>query len=109
MFDRRTFLKTSIASASFALLGGLPWSKAWAWYQSQSTPLWKTAFRGVGPGGIPVAGSDGALGVGGATHYTMNVDQFTDQVHPNLGPTTFWGYNPTTPLGGGVQANKHLG
>src|SRR4051812_16695732 len=111
MFDRRTFLKTSIASASFALLGGMPWAKAWAWYQSQQTPLWKTAFRGVGPGGIPVAGTDGQVGVRGAAHYTLDIDQFTDQVNPNpnFGPTTFWGYNPANPLGGGIQPQKHLG
>src|SRR5580765_1052250 len=108
MFDRRSFLKTSIASASFALLGGIPWAKAWAWYQSQSTPLWRTAFRGVGPGGIPVAASDGVAATG-AAHYTFNIDQFTDQVHPTLGPTTFWGYDPVLPLGGGIQAQKHLG
>src|SRR5690349_1059120 len=41
--------------------------------------------------------------------YTIGISQFTDQVHPTLGPTTFWGYNPAVPLGGGVQAQKHLG
>jgi len=109
MFNRRRFLKTSISTVPFALFGGLPWAKAWAWYQSQQTPLWNTALRGVGPVGIPVAAPDGLVGVGGATHYTINIGQFTDQIHPTLGPTTFWGYNPANPLGGGVQPQKHLG
>src|SRR5512144_1616881 len=109
MFNRRRFLKTSIASTSFALLGGQPLGKAWAWYQSQQTPLWNTTLRGVGPGGIPVAAPDGLVGAGGATHYTINIGQFSDQVHPTLGQTTFWGYNPANPLGGGIQPQKHLG
>lgn len=107
MFDRRRFLKTSLAT-SVALMGSLPWAKAWAWYQSNSTPLWRTAFRGVGPAGIPVAASDGVSATG-AAHYTINMGEFTDQVHPTLGPTTLWGYDPVTPLGGGIQAQKHLG
>ncbi|HET7365507.1 MAG TPA: multicopper oxidase domain-containing protein [Burkholderiales bacterium] len=109
MLNRRSFLKTSIATATFAAFGSLPWAKAWAWYQSQSTPLWKTTFRGVGPDGIPVAAPDGLVGAGGATHYSLNIGQFTDQIHPTLGPTTFWGYDPANPLGGGSQPQKHLG
>jgi len=108
MLDRRTFLKTSMATASVALLGGMPWNKAWAWYQTPSTPLWGTAFRGVGPGGIPVAAPDGVTATN-AAHYSINIGQFTDQVHPNLGPTTFWGYDPAVALGGGIQPQKHLG
>jgi spore coat protein A, manganese oxidase len=38
-----------------------------------------------------------------------NIGQFTDQLHPTLGPTTLWGYNPVVALGGGVQPQKHLG
>jgi spore coat protein A, manganese oxidase len=30
-------------------------------------------------------------------------------LHPALGPTTFWGYHPALPLGGGMQLQKHLG
>ena len=109
MFDRRRFLKTSLAT-SVALTGTSMWSKAWAWYQSNSTPLWKTTFRGVGPGGIPVAAPDALPApVTGVMHYTINMGDFQDQVHPTLGPTTFWGYDPVNPLGGGIQSQKHLG
>ncbi|MFL6565876.1 MAG: twin-arginine translocation signal domain-containing protein, partial [Burkholderiales bacterium] len=111
MFSRRHFLKTSMAAgAGIALYGGFGSKQAWAWYQSRQTPLWQTAFRGVGPGGIPVAAPDSfPAPVTGATHYTLGINQFTDQVHPNLGPTTFWGYHPNVALGGGVQPQKHLG
>jgi spore coat protein A, manganese oxidase len=108
---RRSFLKiTTIAGAGIAVYGGLRSENAWAFYQTPSTPLWRTALRGVGPGGIPVAAPDAfPAPITGATHYTINIGQFTDQVHPTLGATTFWGYNPAVPLGGGVQPQKHLG
>ena len=32
-----------------------------------------------------------------------------DRLHPNLSPTTLWGYNPAVPLGGGAQHQRHLG
>jgi spore coat protein A, manganese oxidase len=111
MFTRRKFLKTSmLTGAGIALYGGLSFRQAWAWYQSQPVPLWQTAFRGVGPGGIPVAAPDPLPApVTGATHYTIGMSEFTDQVHPTLGPTTLWGYHPSVALGGGAQPQKHLG
>ena len=110
MFTRRRFLKTSLLTgAGVALYSGLGFKVARAWYQSQPVPLWQTPFRGVGPDGIPVAAPDPLPAVTGATHYTIGIGQFTDQVHPTLGPTTFWGYHPNVALGGGVQPQKHLG
>jgi spore coat protein A, manganese oxidase len=111
MPTRREFIQTSMAvGAGLALYGGFGSEKAWAFYQTNSTPLWKTVLRGVGPGGIPVAAPDAfPAPVTGVTHYTLGISQCTDQVHPTLGPTTFWGYNPAVPLGGGVQPQKHLG
>ena len=113
MINRRQFLQSSLVTgAGLALYGGFGSQSAWAFYQTtpQSTPLWRTVFRGVGPGGIPVAAPDAfPAPVTGATHYTINIGQFTDRIHPTLGPTTFWGYNPAVPLGGGVQPQKHLG
>jgi spore coat protein A len=108
MSNRREFIKrVAIGGAGLAMYGGFA-DRAWGFYQTTHTPLWKTAFRGVGPGGIPVAASDGVL-ANGATHYTLNIGEFKDQIHPALGPTTFWGYNPVNPLGGGFQPQKHLG
>ena len=111
MLTRRSFIKTvTVAGAGVAAFGGLRPNSAWAFYQTPATPLWQTALRGVGPGGIPVASPDAfPAPTTGVTHYTINIGQFTDQVHPTLGATTFWGYNPAVPLGGGVQPQKHLG
>jgi spore coat protein A len=113
MLTRRQFIKSTIAAGTgMAVFGGMGTEKAWAFYQTtpQTTPLWKTVLRGVGPGGIPVAFPDPfAAPVTGVTHYTINIGQFTDQLHPTLGPTTLWGYNPVVALGGGVQPQKHLG
>jgi spore coat protein A len=98
-----------LAGAGIALYSGLGFKEARAWYQSQPTPLWRTLFRGVGPGAIPVAAADPFLApVTGVTHYTLSMNQFKDQIHPTLGPTTFWGYHPNVALGG-VQPQKHLG
>jgi spore coat protein A len=109
MTSRRDFIKTSAALGAGVMLGG-SWKFARAFYQTpiNTIPLFQTALRGVGPGGIPVAASDG-FSQWGAVHYTINVQQYQDQVLP-LGPqTTFWGYNPVNPLGGGVQPQRHLG
>src|SRR5437867_2980310 len=115
MSTRRDFIKSTIAAGTgLAIFGGFGTEKAWGFYQTTpgSTPLWKTAFRGVGPGGIPVAQADPfPAPVTGVTHYTLGIQQFADQIHPTpgFGPTTLWGYNPAVPLGGGIQPQKHLG
>src|ERR1043166_1260201 len=114
--SRREFLQ--IAAATAATIGS--WRNAFAFYQSPGTPIpgtkwpgigkYQTFLRGVGPGGIPVAAPDPfAAPVTGATHYSIGIGQYTDQLHPSLGPTTLWGYNPARALGGGVQPQKHLG
>lgn len=68
------------------------------------------------PGEIPVALPDGTRTFTGsrlvANHYTIDINEFKDQLHPSLPPTTLWGYNPTRALGVGVGATvpqKHLG
>lgn len=116
---RRQFLKLSGAVGAGIYLAGrwpLDGPVAEAFYQSP-TGLKKfiQPLRGVGGAtGIPVATRD-TTNPGwwqpGVTHYTINIGQFTDQLHPTLGSTTLWGYNPAsnaTPrhLGGIIVANK---
>ena len=56
------------------------------------------------PGGIPVAGADPfPVPVTRVTHYTLAINQFTDQVHPSGRPHDVWGYHPALPLSGGMQ------
>src|ERR1043166_6739939 len=51
-------------------------------------------LRGVGPAGIPVAVPDGmreySNGHVKADHYTIDINQFTDPLHPELPATTLW-------------------
>lgn len=84
------------------------------WVYSPPLSLFDQNMRGVGgPNGIPVAVSDGTRTWpynNIATHYTIDMKQFTDTLHPDLPPTTLWGYNPTKGLGvNGVPTPKALG
>ncbi len=107
---RRQFLKgAAIAGAGMALPLHLWKREAYAFYQSMPLQKWVTAFRGVGPGQIPVVAADVLPApVTGAAHLTIGIQQFTDKLHPALGATTIWGFNPVRPLGGGTQPQKHL-
>ena len=101
---------TVAAGAALAVPWYFDTRTAFAFYQSQGLRMFAQPLRGVGPGGIPVAAPDAfPAPVTGVTHYSFNIAQFTDQLHPQLGPTTLWGYNPVVPLGGGTQPQKHLG
>jgi spore coat protein A len=111
MINRRQFLK--VAAAAGAALA-VPWyfdtGSAFAFYQSMGLQKFIRPLRGVGPGGIPVAVADSfPAPVTGVTHYSLTIGQFTDQLHPDLDPTTLWGYNPAVALGGGSQPQRHLG
>jgi len=109
MITRRDFLKYAGISGAAAIL---PWKlavqEAWAQYGVNSPALRKfmAPMRGVGGTGIPVMAADAAPApVTGALHYTINIRQFTDTLHPQLpGPTKLWGF------GQGPVANfRHLG
>ncbi|MBZ5542687.1 MAG: multicopper oxidase domain-containing protein [Acidobacteriia bacterium] len=106
---RREFIKASaMAGAGFAMFN-FGARRALAFSQSPNLALWQTSLRGVGPGGIPVALPDGSIApVTGVTHYTMDINPFTDTLHPTLGPTNLWGFQPTVGLGG-FTGPAHLG
>ena len=97
----------------------LPWQRVYAYYLTPGAPIpgqrwpgvakFATTLRGAGPGGIPIAASDGVSTVTGATHYSFDIGEFTDVLHPSLGRTTLWGFNPSLAPGGGTQPQKHLG
>ncbi len=113
MITRRQFLKATAATAAVASVGGfLTPRRVFAFNQSPGNviPLFGTALRGVGPGGIPVAlPTAGRAPVTGVTFYNIQIKQFQDPgVCPFLGPTTLWGYVPTIGLGGNITAT-HLG
>jgi spore coat protein A len=112
MLTRRHFLRnTAIIGVGGIVTWKLGLRNAYAFYQSPiNLKKFGQALRGVGPGGIPVAAPDAGIApVTGVTHYSLTIGQFTDQLHPSLGPTTLWGYNPAVALGGGTQPQRHLG
>jgi spore coat protein A len=102
--NRRQFLKTSAGATAFLAMR----QRALAFYQSPTTiPLFGTNLRGIGTIGVAAPDLTPAP-VTGVTHYTMNIDEFSDPgVSPALGPTTLRGFNPTRLLVG--QNNRHLG
>ncbi len=82
-----------------------------------SPPLEKFVqnLRGVfplDPNGIPVAVPDGSRsylhGRLVAAHYTMDIAEFDDVLHPAMAPTALWGFHSLTNLGG-TPPQRHLG
>ena len=114
MINRRDFLKLSGAgiAALFAATRAKSLLRARA-YQSSGLSKFVQPLRGVFPldsNGIPVAVPDGTRRWGRAVaqHYTIDINQYTDQLHPNLGSTTLRGYHSRANLGGSVT-QRHLG
>ncbi len=117
MVTRRRFLQVSAAALGASMLSSVRWpfdsSVALAFYQSPNgIQKFIQPLRGVFPldqNGIPVAVPDGTKApVTGATHYKIDISQYTDKLHPSLGPTTLRGYKPQNALGGAVP-QRHLG
>jgi spore coat protein A len=112
MISRRRFLQTGATAVAFLAAR----RSAYAFYQSSGLGL--TLFN------QPLRGSDAAslatqIGIAapdatpapvtGVTHYTLGIQQFTDTLHPALGPTTLWGFAPTRYLVAGPATPMHLG
>ena len=104
--SRRQFLKGSMMAGAYLAAGsaGALWKprRAYAFAQSQNLKKFIQPLRNPLTGGIPLAASDGVSKLG-ATHYTIGISQYTDQLHPQLkNGTRLWGY--------GQNGNyKHLG
>jgi spore coat protein A len=100
--NRRQFFKTSAGAA--ALLAAR--RRAYGFYQSPGLQKFiQPARTFTSTTALPLAVSDGTVTHGAvtATHYSINIGQFEDQLHPSLGPTKLWGYYQD----GGVK--RHLG
>ncbi|HEX9070002.1 MAG TPA: multicopper oxidase domain-containing protein [Ktedonobacterales bacterium] len=113
--SRRRLLQMSAAAGTAVVMS--KWylfdaPVSYAFYQSPAgLQKFAQALRGLGPGGIPVAVPDALPApITGVSHYTLGIGQFTDQLHPALGPTTLRGFNPTRALGvSGTPTPAHLG
>ena len=103
---RRQFVERGAAAGAGAFLFGkmsFPAPAAAAIAQSDNLQKFIQPLRGVGE--IPVAASDGTRTWGSvtATHYTIDIGEYTDQLHPDLP-------NPTRLRGFGQGGSfKHLG
>src|SRR6516225_2201375 len=112
MINRRRFLQASAGVA--ALLAAR--RTAYAFYQSSGLglTLFAQLLRGRDAGSlateIGIAAPDAAPApVTGVQHFTLGIQQFTDVLHPALGPTTLWGFVPTAYLVAGPSSPRHLG
>jgi spore coat protein A, manganese oxidase len=93
MPTRRELLKTTIvAGTAFALFRGSE-GKIWAYAQSPTLRKFVAPLPGLGPNGIPVASPTTNSAWPGADFYSLSVQPFTQQMHPDLpNPTHLWGY-----------------
>ena len=110
-FTRRALLKAgALAGATLAIPGG--WlagaPPAAAFSQTDRLRKFIQPLRGVGGTGIPLAQPDTLTQPWwqpGVTHYTIDIRQFEDQLHPDLpNPTRLWGFGQ-----GSAAHFRHLG
>lgn len=112
MYNRRQFIKAAgLAGAGLAMFSKIGVRPAFAAANSQYLRKWIQPLRGLGPGGIPVTSSTPDPAFANTNLYEITAGEFTDQLHPDLGPTRLWGYwdtnNPVKRhLGGVIIARK---
>jgi spore coat protein A len=106
MLNRRQFLHASAGTAAFFAFR----RRAYAFQQTPILSKFSISLPGLGPTAanqigqyIPVAVPQRTAGY---DVYKLVAQQFTEQMHPKLGPTTFWGYADAT---SGAPINKYLG
>src|SRR5690348_13204929 len=102
-FTRREFVKrTAVAGAGVAMLSKFAVPTAKALNNSPGLKKWIQPLRGLNypaghllgtlgypldPNGIPVAGGIVDPVFANTTMYQLGVHEYTDQLHPSLGPT----------------------
>src|SRR5512137_2824577 len=108
-FTRREFVKrTAVAGAGVALLTKFALPSARALNNSPGLQKWIQPLRGLNhgglnpvlnlvgypddPNGIPVLHGVADPMFANTTIYDIGVQEFSDQLHPALGPTKLWGY-----------------
>jgi len=108
MLNRRDLIKAGAMAAGAAMV--MRPRRAQAFAQSLNLKKFIQPMRGVGGTGIPIAAKDTKVRPWwqpGVDHYTIDINQFTDVLHPELYPTgslgtKLWGYGQNNNF-------KHLG
>ncbi len=101
--NRRQFVQLSAGVS--ALLATARRAQAMA--QSPRLSKWAQRIRGVTD--IPIsAPSRDPVFKAAVDFHQIEIVEFSDQLHPALGPTKLWGYRPVNPLIPGVPT-RHLG
>jgi spore coat protein A, manganese oxidase len=128
-FTRREFVKrTAVAGAGVALLSKFAVPSARAINTSPGLTKWMQPLRGLNypaghllgalgypkdPNGIPVAMGSVDPGLAKTTMYEIGIQEFSEKLHPNLGPTKLWGYVDISAGGlkdgSGFPLARHLG
>ena len=100
---RRDFVKLAAMAGAATLL---PWQRAYAAFaQSPGIQKFIDPLRRLGQMAAAAPVTTGPAASAGYDYYELSVRQFMDQLHPNLPPTTLWGYSNTAQLDG----YRHLG
>jgi len=92
---------------SAAIVGILTPSPAEAWQYSPRLKKFVQALPMPGPNGIPLATPDKTT-YPGVDYYQMSVRSYNQKLHPDLPPTTLFGYTDITNKNT-VPVSKHLG
>jgi spore coat protein A len=118
MVSRRDFIKLGAVAGASLLLKKFHVSESVARAMAPGISRvvkFTQPLRGVyplDPNGIPVAIPDGYRLWNGedikAQHYTIDINQYQDTLHPSMGPTTLRGYHSRANLGG-TPPQRHLG
>lgn len=103
---RREFVKTATTGAVGILAYKAALRQALALNNSGQLRKWIQPIRGLGPTGIPVMSGVADPVFDNTTLYRITAGEFTDQLHPDLLPTTLWGYWDTSALD---PVRGHLG
>ncbi len=91
---RRTFIQTSaLAGAGLLVSGRRVFGRGLD--PIKNLRKFVAALPGLGPTGIPVATPDTSM-YPGVDYYKIVMGQYQQQMHPDLPPTTLWGYADAT-------------
>jgi spore coat protein A len=100
--NRRDFVRTSVmVGAGLYLFKG----RLFAYSQTPLLRKFVAPLPGLGPAGIPLASPDKAM-YPGVDFYRIRAGAFTQSFHPDLPPSTLWGYADVT---SGAPNHRYLG